>query len=71
MATLLFIPNDVVMAVLEMKDIEVCTFCREAYQRWSKNSNFNKLKKEKVQVCFLCKEAMCSDCVQDSQSELE
>lgn len=59
------------MTKLPSEDIFVCTFCRNAHQRWGKNLKFNKLKKEKVQMCFLCKEPMCHDCISDSQQELQ
>jgi hypothetical protein len=59
------------MTKLPSEEIFVCTFCWEAHQRRAKNHKFNKLKKEKIQSCFLCKEPMCQDCVNDSQQELE
>jgi len=39
--------------------------------RRAKQLKFNVAKKEAVQICFVCKEYMCQDCVNDSQAELE
>ncbi len=59
------------MTKLALAEIDVCTFCRNAHQRWGKKQKFNKAKKEAIQICFCCKESMCQDCVNESQEELE
>lgn len=52
-------------------EMDLCTFCRNAHQRWGKNHKFNKARKEAVKICFCCKEGMCQDCVDESQEELK
>jgi len=59
------------MTKLHGIDLNVCTFCYNSHMSWGKHLKFNVAKKEAVQICFVCKEYMCQNCVNDSQAELE